>query len=74
MNSKTLGQQVAIVTGASSGIGRATAIALATAGATVVVNHFPSEDSCTQAETVVREIEDAGACAIAIAADISRED
>lgn len=74
MNSNTLGQQVAIVTGASSGIGRATAIALATAGATVIVNYFPSEDSRTKAETVVREIGDAGGRAIAIAADISSED
>jgi NAD(P)-dependent dehydrogenase (short-subunit alcohol dehydrogenase family) len=47
MSSKTLGQQVAIVTGASSGIGRATAIALAIEGAIVIVNHFPSEEALT---------------------------
>jgi glucose 1-dehydrogenase len=40
----------------------------------VIVNHFPSEDACTKAEAVVREIGDAGGCAIFIAADISRED
>ena len=74
MNSNPLGHKVAIVTGASSGIGRATAIALATAGATVIVNHFPSKDACTKAEAVVREIGDAGGCAILIAADISSED
>ena len=74
MNSNTLGQRVAIVTGASSGIGRATAIALAAAGATVIVNHFPSEDSRIDAESLVQEIGDAGGRAIAIAADISSED
>lgn len=74
MTSKILGQRVAIVTGASSGIGRATAIALAAAGATVVVNHLPSEDDCINAEAVVREIEDAGGRAVAVAADIRRED
>jgi glucose 1-dehydrogenase len=74
MSSKTLGQQVAIVTGASSGIGRATAIALAMEGAIVIVNHFPSEDDRINAETVVREISDAGGNAVAVAADIRRED
>jgi len=69
-----LRQRVAIVTGASSGIGRATAIALANAGATVAVNHFPSEASRTQADDVVRDIADAGGHAIALAADITRED
>jgi glucose 1-dehydrogenase len=74
MSSKTLGQQVAIVTGASSGIGRATAIALAMEGAIVIVNHFTSEDDRINAETVVREISDAGGNAVAVAADIRRED
>jgi glucose 1-dehydrogenase len=74
MSSKTLGQQVAIVTGASSGIGRATAIALAMEGAIVIVNHFPSEDDRINAEAVVREISDAGGNAVAVAADIRRED
>jgi glucose 1-dehydrogenase len=67
-----LGQQVAIVTGASSGIGRATAMALAAAGATVVVNHLPASRS--KAEAVSREIGDAGGRAITIAADITCED
>jgi glucose 1-dehydrogenase len=74
VNSEDLSQQVAIVTGASSGIGRATAKALAAAGATVVVNHPPSESSRTKAEAVLREISAAGGRAIALAADVSRED
>lgn len=72
MNSQELAQQVAIVTGASSGIGLASAKALASAGATVVVNHLPT--SLRKAEAVVHEIENAGGRAIAIAADVARED
>jgi glucose 1-dehydrogenase len=63
--------KVAIITGASSGIGRATAKALAAAGMAVVVNHrLPSR---SQAEQVIREIENAGGLAVAIAADIRHE-
>ena len=64
--------RVAIVTGASSGIGRATAKALAAAGIAVVVNHRPPSRS--DAEEVVREIVNAGGRAVAIAADIRDED
>jgi glucose 1-dehydrogenase len=70
----SLNQQVAIVTGASSGIGKATAKALAAAGATVVINYPPRDRSRTKAEEVVREIEQLRGQAIALAADISRED
>lgn len=69
-----LSGQVAIVTGASSGIGRATAKALAEAGAVVVVNHPPWESARDQAAGVVSEIEAAGGRAAAIAADVSKED
>ncbi len=71
MNSMDLGQRVALVTGASSGIGRATAIELATAGATVVVNHLPAARD--KAAAVADEINEAGGRAIPIAADITRE-
>ena len=64
--------QVAIVTGASSGIGRACAIALAAEGASVVVNH-PMEKTRTDAEAVVNEITGAGGIALATQADVSKE-
>jgi glucose 1-dehydrogenase len=69
-----LAHKVALVTGAGSGIGRATAKAIADAGATVIVNHRPAPESRSKAETVVREIEAAGGRAIALAGDVSRED
>jgi glucose 1-dehydrogenase len=67
----SLQQQVALVTGASTGIGRKTAFALAEAGATVVVNYIGSR---TPADEVVGQIKDGGGRALAIEADISRED
>lgn len=63
--------QVAIVTGSSRGIGRATAIALARRGATVVVNYSKAE---AQASVVVDEITRIGSKAIAVRADVSRSD
>ena len=64
-----LSEQVAIVTGASRGIGRATAIALAAKGVKVVVNYAQSSGA---AEEVVKEIEKSGGNAIAIKADVSK--
>jgi len=60
--------RVALVTGASRGIGREIAKALAAAGARVVVNYRAAAD---QADGVVRGIESAGGTAIALQADIS---
>jgi 3-oxoacyl-[acyl-carrier protein] reductase len=54
---QNLQDKVAIVTGASRGIGRATALALASEGATVVVNYASSSGS---AEAVVADITAAG--------------
>ncbi|MBD2327685.1 3-oxoacyl-[acyl-carrier-protein] reductase [Alkalinema sp. FACHB-956] len=61
--------KVAIVTGASRGIGRSTALALASEGASVVVNYASSSGA---ADAVVAEIEQAGGTAIALKADVSK--
>ena len=60
--------KVAIVTGASRGIGRGIAIRLAREGAKVIVNHRASKE---QAEEVVRTIREAGGEAYEMQADVS---
>lgn len=65
-----LKDQVAIVTGASRGIGRAIALQLAFEGAKVVVNYASSS---TAADQVVAEITTAGGEAVAIQGDVSQE-
>jgi glucose 1-dehydrogenase len=65
-----LKNQKALVTGASSGIGEACAIALGAAGASVVVNYVSSPED---AEPVVAVIRQNGGEAVAIKADVSRE-
>jgi 3-oxoacyl-[acyl-carrier protein] reductase len=61
---------VALVTGASRNIGRAIALALADAGANVVVNARRSLD---EARDVVKEIEKRGGKAVASLADVTDE-
>ncbi len=67
---KILHGQTALVTGASSGIGRAIAVALGQAGAAVGVNYGGNTSA---ANAVVREIESEGSQAIAVQADVSDE-
>jgi glucose 1-dehydrogenase len=69
-SNKPLAGQKALVTGASSGIGRAVAIAFGKAGADVVVNYVSGEGA---AQEVAEEIRQAGAKAITCKADVSRE-
>lgn len=66
-----LKEQVAIITGASRGIGRAIAIALAGQGANIVVNYASSSDA---ADALVNEITNSGGNAIALQADVSQAD
>jgi 3-oxoacyl-[acyl-carrier protein] reductase len=66
-----LKDKVAIVTGGSRGIGRATALALAASGASVAVNYASSSGA---ADEVVAAIEAMGGKAIAVKADVSQED
>jgi glucose 1-dehydrogenase len=68
MSGVDLQGHVAVVTGASLGIGRATALALGRAGAHVVVNYRSSEG---EAEQVVQAIRDAGSRAIKVKGDVS---
>ena len=67
---KELNGKVAIVTGAGRNIGRAIALALARAGASVVVNVRSNQ---MEAEGVVREIEAGGSKAVAVLGDIGDE-
>jgi len=67
---KLLLGQTALVTGASSGIGRAIARALGDAGADVVVNYVSGQD---KAEALAEEIRAGGSRALALRADVSEE-
>jgi 3-oxoacyl-[acyl-carrier protein] reductase len=69
IGSQRLRDRVAIVTGASRGIGRAVALALASEGANVVVNYASSSNA---AEEVVAAITEAGGNAITAQADVSK--
>lgn len=66
----SLEQQVALVTGASSGIGAGAAKALAQAGAAVVLNY---NAQAAPAEALAAQINADGGLAIAIGADVSKE-
>lgn len=67
--SEKLANKVAIVTGASKGIGAGIAKQLGAAGASVVVNYVTSK---TDADKVVKEITNHGGTAIAVQGDVSK--
>jgi len=70
MSSKKLAGKVAVVTGASKGIGAAIATQLADEGASVVVNYSSSKAG---ADKVVAEITGKGGKALAVQADVSKK-
>ena len=63
--------QVALVTGASRGIGRAIAVSLAKQGASVAINYSGSEDAANETK---RLCEEAGVKAIIVRADVSKSE
>ncbi|QEC70057.1 SDR family oxidoreductase [Panacibacter ginsenosidivorans] len=70
---KKLNGQIAIITGASSGIGAGCAKEMAKAGATVIVN-YPVAGAKPMADAVVANITAAGGKAISYQCDVSKED
>ncbi|HEV8506277.1 MAG TPA: SDR family oxidoreductase [Chitinophagaceae bacterium] len=70
---KKLEKQIAIITGASSGIGAGVAREMAKEGATVIVN-FPVPSTKDMAQAVVEEIVANGGKAIIYQCDVSKED
>ncbi len=68
---KRLEGKVALVTGASGGIGQATAVRLGQEGAAVGVNYRSSENG---ARETVKQIESNGGWAVAVQGDVSKED
>jgi NAD(P)-dependent dehydrogenase (short-subunit alcohol dehydrogenase family) len=68
---RTLANKIALVTGASRGMGRAAALALAAAGARVIVHYGRGAD---EAKAVVDQIRAAGGRADALSADLAAPD
>ncbi len=71
IESRGLAGKVALVTGASRGIGAAAAIRLARGGAAVVVNYHQNKDA---AEKVLQEVTNTGARAMIVQADVTQQD
>ncbi len=65
----------ALITGASQGIGRATALALAREGADIAINHYPDPDGAHRrnAEAVAAEVHALGRRSLVLGADVAQE-
>lgn len=70
-NSRPLDGKVALVTGASRGIGAAAAVRLAQGGAAVVVNYHQNKEA---AEKILKEVRNAGARGMVFQADVTQKD
>ena len=68
-----LQNQIAIITGASSGIGSGIAKCIAASGATVIINHS-SQSSKPSAEAILKEITDDGGSGITYQCNVSKEE
>src|ERR1700690_2286188 len=68
---KILKGQKALVTGANSGIGKAVALALGKAGASVLINYVVDDGTV---DKMIKEIKSYGSRAIGFQADVSKED
>jgi NAD(P)-dependent dehydrogenase (short-subunit alcohol dehydrogenase family) len=64
--------RIVLITGSSSGIGRGVAVAMATAGADIVINH-PSSRDAAAAENVASAVRALGRRALVIEADVADE-
>lgn len=75
---KKLSGKKILITGAATGIGRATAVELAQAGADIAINYRPGEkgeaNALNTAEKICEEVRGAGCKSLLVPADVSRED
>jgi 3-oxoacyl-[acyl-carrier protein] reductase len=67
-----MSERIALITGASSGIGRVCAIELAKEGCTAIINYYPVPPCEADANNVVKEIEALGGKAKAIGCDVTK--
>lgn len=67
-------KRIALITGASSGIGRVCAIELAKEACTVIINYYPVPACEADAANVVKEIEASGGKAKAIGCDVTKSE